>query len=226
MDFIFMLTRDDRTVEDCLDLCEIIRPLGLKHIGFKDIGVEFATLRRLTRQIRELGASTYMEVVSTTLAACLASARIAVELGVDNLLGGTQIDATLDLICGSGIRYYPFPGSPVGHPTRLGGTAAEVETQCREFVTKGCAGADLLAYRATDDDPLRLVDAARRGLGSGRLIVAGSIDSTARIVNIARSGADACTVGSAVFNGTYSPTKGSILSQLADIAADCRRVLA
>jgi len=33
MDFIFMLTRDDMTVEDCLGVFEEIRPLGIKHIG-------------------------------------------------------------------------------------------------------------------------------------------------------------------------------------------------
>jgi hypothetical protein len=29
MDFIFMLTRNDRTVEDCLDLVDLIEPVGL-----------------------------------------------------------------------------------------------------------------------------------------------------------------------------------------------------
>jgi hypothetical protein len=38
----------------------------------------------------------------------------------------------------------------------------------------GCAGIDLLAYRATDAEPLDLVRAARAAT-SGRLVVAGSI---------------------------------------------------
>ena len=33
-----MLTRNDATVENALDFVEIARPLGLKHIGFKDVG--------------------------------------------------------------------------------------------------------------------------------------------------------------------------------------------
>ncbi len=40
MNFIFMLTRNDATVENALDLVEVARPLGLKHIGFKDVGAE------------------------------------------------------------------------------------------------------------------------------------------------------------------------------------------
>ena len=46
MNFIFMLTRQDRTVADCLDVLAQIAPLGLKHIGFKDIGVDPQTLAR------------------------------------------------------------------------------------------------------------------------------------------------------------------------------------
>ena len=38
VDFIFMLTRKDRTVEDCLEIVDLIQPLGIEHIGFKDIG--------------------------------------------------------------------------------------------------------------------------------------------------------------------------------------------
>ena len=221
MDFIFMLTRNDQTVTDCLEVCDLIRPLRLRHVGFKDVGVDFETLRALTAKIHDMGASSYMEVVSTTARDCLNSARMAVALGVGDLLGGTEVDATLEIIRGTPIRYYPFPGTPQGHPTQLGGSAAQVEAQCRMFMQKGCAGADLLAYRATQDDPLRLVEAARRGLAGGRLIIAGNIDSAARIAEISSRGADAFTIGSAIFNGAYAPTKGSTLSQLADVMADC-----
>jgi hypothetical protein len=223
MDFIFMLTRNDQTVADCLELCDLIRPLKLTHIGFKDVGVDLGTLHRLADKIRDMGASSYMEVVSATPEACLTSARAAVELNVDHLLGGTEVDATLEIIRDTKIRYYPFPGRPVGHPTQLGGTCALVDAQCRAFMAKGCAGADLLAYRATEDDPLDLIAAARRGLGAGRLIVAGSIDSAARIRAVSARGADGFTIGSAVFNGAYSPNKGSTLSQLADVLTDCRQ---
>jgi heptaprenylglyceryl phosphate synthase len=88
----------------------------------------------------------------------------------------------------------------------------------------GCAGADLLAFRATEAAPLDLVRAARKGLGKGYLIVAGSITSRQRIAEVAAAGADAFTIGTAVFDGSYSPRKGSILSQLGDVIADCETV--
>jgi hypothetical protein len=222
MDFIFMLTRDDRTVEDCLDMIELIRPVGLKHVGFKDVGVSPGVLKALAKAIRAAGATSYMEVVSTTPKACLASARVARDLGVDRLLGGTQVDEILDVLDRSGTEYYPFPGRPIGHPTKLGGAPAEIEAHCREFAAKGCAGCDVLAYRATEAEPIDLVKAARRGLGPDKyLIVAGAITSAERIRAIEAAGADAFTIGTAAFNGSYSPTKGSILSQLRDVLADC-----
>jgi hypothetical protein len=221
MDFIFMLTRQDRTISDCLALFENIRPAGLKHVGFKDVGVPPETLAALTQAIRASGATTYMEVVSTTPEACLNSARVAKELGVDRLLGGTDVAAVQQVLKGSSTRYYPFPGFPRGHPTKLAGKPDDVEGQCRAFMDQGCAGADLLAYRATEADPLALVRAARKGLGKGTLIVAGSVNSATQIRALSDAGADAFTIGSAVFDGSYAPDMGSILSQLARIQADC-----
>ena len=221
MDFIFMLTRGDRTVEDCLDVLEQTAPLGLRHIGFKDVGVEPRTLQTLTDKIRAMGATTYMEVVSETPEACLRSAEVARDLGIDRLLGGTDVARITDILAGTQTAYFPFPGFPVGHPTRLGGKPSDVTAHCRSFRAAGCAGADLLAFRATDADPLELVRAARQGLGDGYLIVAGSITSRERIKAIAEAGADAFTIGTAVFDGTYNPRKGSLLSQLGDVLADC-----
>jgi hypothetical protein len=222
LDFIFMLTRADRTVEDCLLVLDEIIPLGLRHIGFKDVGVDLPVLVKLTERIRACGATSYMEVVSETPEACLRSAQAARQLGIDRLLGGTDVTAIKDILAGSHTTYYPFPGFPVGHPTRLGGQPADVTAQCEKFMAQGCGGADLLAYRATDADPLDLVRAARRGLGrDGYLIVAGSITSRQRIADVRAAGADAFTIGTAVFDGSYSARKGSILSQLGDVIADC-----
>ncbi len=220
MDFIFMLTRNDRTVVDCLEVLESVSSLGLKHIGFKDVGVPTKTLMALTTAIKDMGATSYLEVVSETPEACLNSARVGGELGIDCLLGGTAAVDILNILKGTRTLYYPFPGKPSGHPTKLGGTARDIEADCRKFLDAGCAGVDLLAYRATDADPLELVKAARRGLGINRLIVAGSIASRNRIRDIAEAGADAFTIGSAVLDGSYNNTKGLLQSQIANVLAD------
>jgi hypothetical protein len=223
MDFIFMLTRNDATVGNCFELLEFARQLGLRHIGFKDVGAPEPTLRRLNEAIRAAGAQTYMEIVSTTREAELNSVRLARDLGVDRLLGGTLVDDALDILAGSRTRYLPFPGLPAGHPTQLGGSPDLVESQCRGFAQKGCAGVDILAYRATEADPLDLIRACRRGLGpDGVLIVAGSVSSPERISAVRSAGANAFTIGTAVIDGCYAPRDPSIVAQLEAVLADCR----
>jgi hypothetical protein len=213
VDFVFMLTRADQTVPDCLRVLDEIRPLGLRHIGFKDVGVPPDVLRQLVASIRARGATTYMEVVSTSAEACLNSARIARDIGVERLLGGTHVDEVLEILAGSATTYHPFPGKPVGHPTKLGGSPADVEADCKRFAAKGCAGVDLLAYRATEADPIELVRAARRGT-PGYLLVAGSVATPQQIRALKAAGADAFTVGSAAFDGSFAPAMGSLRSQL------------
>ncbi|MBK5330661.1 MAG: hypothetical protein JJD93_01735 [Ilumatobacteraceae bacterium] len=211
-----MLTRSDETIVDCLETWDAIERVGLRHAGFKDVGVEIAMLVELNKRMQAAGVTTYLEVVSTSAEGCLQSSRAAVEIGVDRLMGGTLVDETLRIIEGSGIDYLPFPGLPVGHPTRLGGDAELIERHCKEFESRGCAGVDLLAYRGTDAEPLDLVRAARRGT-AGYLVVAGSISTAAQIADLRAAGADAFTVGSAVFDGSFSPKKGHIVSQLRDV---------
>jgi hypothetical protein len=220
MDFVFMLTRSDQTVPDALEVLAEIESLPLTHLGFKDVGVEPATLRELVARIRARGATSYMEVVSTTPEAALNSAKIARDIGVDRLLGGTQVDEVLAILKGSRTTYHPFPGKPFSHPTKLAGTAADVEADCKRFAALGCAGVDLLAYRATEADPLDLVRAARRGT-PGYLLVAGSVGNAAQIRALKAAGADAFTIGSAAFDGSFAPLMGTLRSQLRAILDAC-----
>jgi 4-hydroxythreonine-4-phosphate dehydrogenase len=85
-EFIFMLTRADRTVPDAMDRLAEVLACGLRHIGFKDLGLPLADLHRLAGAIRAGGGTLYLEVVSLDAAREAASARAAAELGVDFLL--------------------------------------------------------------------------------------------------------------------------------------------
>jgi len=219
LNLIFMLTHKDRTVENCLDVLDQALTLGMTHVGFKDIGVSQDVQAEINRRIKAAGARSYLEVVSETPQACLASARAAVELGVDCLLGGTDIDAIGAVIeqsvtGGSHIGYYPFVGFPTGHPTRLGGRPEDVAQHCREYMRRGAAGVDLLAYRATDADPVDLVRAARKALPKGELIVAGSINGPDQVHLMAELGVDAITIGTAILEGSFAPGTSGIVAQL------------
>jgi hypothetical protein len=141
-------------------------------------------------------------------------------LGVDRILGGTDLPVA-QRILGNLSRYFPFPGRPVGHPTQLEGSAALVAEHCATARAMGCGGVDLLAYRATQAVPLDLVRAARNAFPDGKLIVAGSVNTRAQIHALAGYGVDAFTIGSAVFDGSFSPAKGSLRGQVLDILEAC-----
>ncbi len=214
MNLIFMLTHNDQTIGHCLDVLDQTLPLGLTHVGFKDVGVPPEVQAELTKRIKGAGATSYLEVVSETPEACLASARVAVHLGVDRLLGGTDVGAIGSVIQGSNIAYYPFAGFPVGHPTKLGGSPEDIAEHCQAYMRQGAAGVDLLAYRATDADPVDLVRAARAALVNGELIVAGSITAPEQTRLMADLGVDGMTIGTAIFEETFAPGRSGVVGQL------------
>lgn len=197
-----MLTRHDRTLPDAPGLVDAACAMGVSHVGFKDIGVSQGTMREIVDRVHDRGGIAYLEVVSEGAERFECSLATARALGVDCVLGGTDL-ATANRVLGDLRGYFPFPGRPVGHPTKLGGTAACVADDCARALACGCGGVDLLAYRATEADPLDLVRAARAALPGRRLIVAGSVRCATQVAALAAAGVDAFTVGSAVFDGEF-----------------------
>ncbi|MBB2202277.1 4-hydroxythreonine-4-phosphate dehydrogenase [Gluconacetobacter tumulisoli] len=215
-DFIFMLTRHDRTIENAAELVETARAAGIRHIGFKDIGLPFVALQTLASTIRRAGAKIYLEVVSLDRDSELRSVQAGIDLGVDYLLGGTHVDDALRLLDGTTIRYYPFPGRISGHPSILEGTEAEIVRSAVDLASRpGVHGLDLLAYRFAGDVPnvLRRVCAA---VADKPVIVAGSLDRAERIRAIASAGAAGFTVGTALLDGAF-PAPPDLSGQIAHV---------
>jgi hypothetical protein len=220
LDFIFMLTRHDRTVADAADHLEAAQRAGVRHVGFKDVGLPFVALRDLAEAIRGIGAATYLEVVSLGRETEIASVRAALELGVDYLLGGTHVDDVLPLIAGAEVRYYPFPGRITGHPSVLEGETAEIVASARALAARaGVNGLDLLAYRSRLDGAA-LIEAVC-GAVDKPVIVAGSIAGPEQIDAARRGPAAAFTVGTAAFEGRFPAKSAALDHQLAAIAAAC-----
>ncbi|CAN7509379.1 4-hydroxythreonine-4-phosphate dehydrogenase PdxA [Acidovorax sp. LjRoot118] len=207
-EFIFMLTRHDKTIDDALEQLPAVLAAGVRHIGFKDIGLPWAALQRLADAIRAGGAVSYLEVVSQDEASELASARAAMALGVDVLMGGTRPEAVLPLLRSTPIRYYPFAGQVVGHPSVLQGTVEDVVASARRIAAlEGVHGLDLLAYRFAGDaaDVPALIAAVCAAVGKP-VVVAGSIDRAERIAAVAAGRAAGFTVGTAALDGTFEAT--------------------
>ncbi|KRS19039.1 methylglyoxal synthase [Roseovarius indicus] len=200
--FILMLTENDRTIPDAPERLEQALEGGARHIGFKDVGLPFEELRELARTIRNAGGRSYLEVVSLDEESELASARAAVELDVDCLLGGTRAAAVTEVIRDHPLRYYPFPGRITGHPSVLEGPAEEIVASARALADlEHVHGLDLLAYRFDGDVPGLMRQVAQAV--TKPVIVAGSIDSEDRIGAVAEAGAAGFTVGTAAFAGAF-----------------------
>jgi hypothetical protein len=198
-EFIFMLTRDDQTLHDARSVYASIADVGVRHVGCKDIGLPHDELRALMGDIRAKGATTYLEVVSESEEATLASARAAVEIGPDYLIGGTLVEPVQEIVAGTGIRFFPYVGRIVDHPCLLRGTIDEIVADTRRVETLGVDGINLLAYRY-DGDVDALVEAVV-GATSLPVICAGSVDSAARIRALSERGVWAFTIGTAALDG-------------------------
>jgi 4-hydroxythreonine-4-phosphate dehydrogenase len=213
-DFIFMLTHNDRTIANALDRIDDVIATGVRHIGFKDIGLSVAALRELANAIRSGGAHVYLEVVSLDEASEAASARTAVGLNVDCLLGGTRPRIVLPIIRGTPIRYYPFAGTIVGHPSQLVGDPTQIIASAKRIAdTDGVDGLDLLAYRSIGDASA-LIAQVCSSVAPKPVIVAGSIDRAERIGAVVQGRAAAFTVGTAALDGVFPGLSDSLTHQL------------
>lgn len=214
--FIFMLTHNDRTVADARDCLEEVLGAGCRHIGFKDVGLPFGELTRLSRDIKAAGGTAYLEVVSLTRESELQSARAGLDFEVDYLLGGTRAAEVAPILHGSPVRYFPFPGRVVGHPSILEGSAAEIaESAGTLAVRDDVHGLDLLAYRFAGDVPgmmQTVCTAARKPV-----IMAGSIDTEQKIADVAGAGAAGFTVGTAAFDNRFPAPIPGLRGQVAAI---------
>jgi hypothetical protein len=216
IEFVFMLTHHDATVDDPLAVYRDLRDTGLRYIGFKDIGAPVETLTQVCAAAHADGLEVMLEVVSTTLEEELRSATAAAQIGVDWLLGGTHPGDVLPVIKGSNARYCPFPGTVVGHPSVLHGEIAEIAESARAMTAMdGVHGLDLLAYRHPTADVAALTRAVVDA-SAGPVIAAGSVASVAQIQALAGAGAWGFTIGGAIFEGRL-PGGPSVAGQVREV---------
>jgi hypothetical protein len=232
IEFVFMLTHHDRTVDDPARVYEQVRGSGLRYVGFKDIGASLAQLRDVCERAHADGLEVMLEVVSTTREEELRSVAAAAEIGVDWLLGGTHPEDGLEVLNKSGggagetggagdagrsrPKYCPFPGTVVGHPSILRGDIAQIAESARRMTTlDGVFGLDLLAYRHETADAAELTRAVVQA-ASGPVIAAGSVASTAQITALDQAGAWGFTIGGAIFEGRL-PGGPSVAGQVAEV---------
>jgi hypothetical protein len=209
-----MLTHHDETVRDAFDVFDRCDDLPAELWGFKDVGLPEARMKRLVRRMKEAGKTTFLEVVSLTEPECLDGARLALECGFDYLMGTVFYDSVFRLLANQPIRFFPFCGEVRGHPSVLDGAIPRIVADGRRLEALGVAGFDLLAYRYTGDAEA-LAGAFIRGVRVP-VVMAGSVDSFARLDALKRLAPWAFTIGGAFFEKKFVPG-GAFREQVARV---------
>ena len=202
-ELIVMLTHNDQTVENALELFEEMKDTPVMHWGFKDVGLQPENMKAVVNSMNTAGKTTYLEVVSLSEEEGLIGARLAVECGFDVLMGTVFFDSINDYLKDKMVKYYPFPGHVHSHPSILDGTIEEIVNHARTMEAKGVDGMDLLTYRYTGDAPVLLKAVVQAT--NVPIVSAGSINSDARIAEVRDTGAWGYTIGTAFFEKKFVP---------------------
>jgi len=202
-EFILMLTYNDTTVKDALNIFRECKDAPVMHWGFKDVGLPPDEMKAVVREMKAAGKTTYLEVVSLSEEDGLRGARIAVEAGFDVLMGTVFFDSILEFLKGKPIKYYPFPGHIYGHPSILDGGMDEIVAHARFLESQGVQGMDLLSFRYVGDAPQLLQEVVKAT--NVPIVSAGSIESYKRLAEVWQTGAWGFTIGSALFDKKFVP---------------------
>ena len=202
-ELIVMLTHQDRTVQDALQLFERTQDYPITHWGFKDVGLSPEEMQRVVTAMKAAGKNTFLEVVSLSEEEGLSGARLAVDLGFDVLMGTVFFPSIGEYLKDKAIKYYPFPGHIHSHPSILDGTIDEIVAHACELESYGAHGLDLLTYRYAGDAAHLLNQVVKAT--QVPIVSAGSIATFERITEVWNSGAWGFTIGSAFFEKQFVP---------------------
>ena len=214
---VVMLTDNDETVKNAKEVFLSAKELPVQDWGFKDVGLPFEQMVDLVKTMKANGKTTNLEVVSLTEEEGLAGAKIAVETGFDVLMGTVYHPSIKKYLEGTGVKYYPFCGKVYGHPSILDGSVEEVVAHAKYLEAEGVEGIDLLSFRYVGD-AMALLKAVVEAVKIP-VISAGSVNSFGRIDEVAATGADGMTMGTALFHnkfveGTFAENLKSVVEYM------------
>jgi hypothetical protein len=208
---IVMLTHNDKTVHNALEVFESCKDLPVNYWGFKDVDLPKPEMRELIKAIKDTGKTSFLEVVSYTKDECLAGAEFAVDFGFDFLMGTLFFPEVWDFLKKKDIKYSPFVGQVSGSPSILEGTVDSMVEESAFLAEQGVHGVDLLAFRHKENPEKLAEDFIRRSRVP--VILAGSIDSFERIDFVNKVNPWGFTMGSALFTKNFLP-EGSFQQNL------------
>lgn len=202
-ELIIMLTYNDVTVPNAMEVFESCKDLPAQRWGFKDVGLSKEEMIQLNKAMKAAGKITYLEVVTYTEEGCVEGAKLAGECGFDFLTGTVYYPSVKEVLKQYGLKYFPFPGKVGGSPVTLTGTIEDIVADAERLIETVADGVDLTAYRYTDGDPLELARAVGNKVGMDKLTIAGSVGDEERMDEMKKLGCHAYTMGSALFNSNF-----------------------
>ena len=202
-ELIVMLTHNDRTVENAIEVFESAKDAPATYWGFKEVGLPEDQMKILVENMKAAGKITCLEVVAYTEEDCLEGARIGVRCGFDILMGTLYFDSVKAVADQAGMKYMPFVGKISGRPSVLDGTIEGMIAEANGLVeTKGVVGFDLLGYRFTGD-AIKLNSEFVKNV-KAPVCLAGSVASFQRLDEVKATGAWAYTIGGAFFDKKFA----------------------
>jgi len=201
---IVMLTHNDITVNNAIELFSLLCNCPVEYWGIKEKGLCEADMIKLCRSIQDKGKKAVLEAVTYTAEESIASAHAAVKCGCDILMGTLYNDEVHRILKENNIKYMPFVGRVNGRPSVLEGNLEEMIREVCKLKSKGVFGIDLLGYRYIGD-----AEALISGIVKSSelpICVAGSIDNYKKLDFIKEHSPAFFTVGSALFENKFGET--------------------
>jgi hypothetical protein len=214
LNLIVMLTQNDQTVNNAIEVFDSAKELDVQHWGFKNIGLPIPEMKILVNKMKDAGKTTYLEVVSYTEEECLAAAKLAIECKFDCLMG-TLYYPSVGALVKDTIQYFPFCGKVWGNPSILGDSIEEIISSALQLKELGADGTDVLAYRFTGD-PVELIKRFAKEVNLPT-VIAGSINDFKRMDFMKEIDPFGFTMGSALFTKNFVK-EGSFKDNLAVVA--------
>lgn len=198
-----MLTYQDKTVTNALELFRQCADLPCRYWGFKDIGITKAKLKSLVEVMKASQKKVCLEVVSLKEKEALEAAHLAVEYQIDYLLGTVFHNRVSSFLQNKSVKYFPFCGKVEGHPSILKGKRADIINNAEELEKKAVDGLDVLAYRFIDNKEKLISNLLEKV--KKPLVIAGSISNFDRINKLIKFKPWAFTIGTAFFEKKFKP---------------------
>ncbi|MGW4378913.1 hypothetical protein [Kitasatospora sp. NPDC004531] len=211
-----MLTEQDITIPDAVDVYQKLAVDELRLIAFKDVGTDPIMAKDLTEAAHADGRSVLLELADTSDAGQERGYQLALDLGVDRVVGTWRPSAAQEFAQSGKPEYWPFVGSMSGSPLELASTPDELAAQAEQLnATAGVAGLVLMPYRQKSYDPALLMQRTAAA-GPAPLLIAGGVRGAEQITSIAAAGAWGFTMGGAALADRHDDP-ASVTKRVAEI---------